>query len=154
MCTAITMSVRAMDEKDRRLVEYLVRDARMPYKRLGELVGLSEGAVRKRVKRLRELGLLRFTAIVDDKSMVKAITMINVDPGTPTPAVAETLSKLEGVLEVHEVTGNFDAVAIILARDMASLNRCIDSIRRIRGIRSTNTCIVLRSVQSSLPNKR
>ncbi|MCS6787705.1 MAG: AsnC family transcriptional regulator, partial [Aigarchaeota archaeon] len=82
------MSVRAMDEKDRRLVEYLVRDARMPYKRLGELVGLSEGAVRKRVKRLRELGLLRFTAIVDDKSMVKAITMINVDPGTPTPSVA------------------------------------------------------------------
>ncbi|MCS7094587.1 MAG: Lrp/AsnC family transcriptional regulator [Thaumarchaeota archaeon] len=148
------MSVRSMDEKDRKLIEYLARDARMPYKRLGELIGLSEGAVRKRVKRLREQGLLRFTVVVDDKSMVKAVTMINVDPGTPTPAVAETLSKLEGILEVHEVTGNFDAVAIILARDMASLNRCIDSIRRIKGIKSTNTCIVLRSVQSSLPSKR
>ncbi|MCS7117676.1 MAG: Lrp/AsnC family transcriptional regulator [Thaumarchaeota archaeon] len=148
------MSVRGLDEKDRKLIEYLARDARTPYKRLGELVGLSEGAVRKRVKRLREQGLLRFTVIVDDKSMVKAVTMINVDPGTPTPAVAETLSKLEGVLEVHEVTGNFDAVAVILARDMASLNKCIDSIRRIKGIRSTNTCIVLRSVQSSPPGKR
>jgi hypothetical protein len=49
-------------------------------------VGLSEGAVRKRVKRLVDQAVIkRFTVVVDDRSMIKALTMINVDPSVPTP---------------------------------------------------------------------
>ncbi|MDJ0274580.1 MAG: Lrp/AsnC family transcriptional regulator [Nitrososphaerota archaeon] len=142
------MSAVWLDDIDRKILELLSQDARTSYKQMGEAVGLSEGAVRKRVKRLVEQGVIkRFTVVIDDKSVIKALTMINVDPSVPTPAVAESLMKIEGVQEVYEVTGVYDAIALIMASDMNMLNRCIDSVRRVRGVRNTNTCIILKSVQ-------
>ncbi|MEM2701288.1 MAG: AsnC family transcriptional regulator, partial [Nitrososphaerota archaeon] len=86
------MSAVWLDDIDRKILELLSQDARTSYKQMGEAVGLSEGAVRKRVKRLVEQGVIkRFTVVIDDKSVIKALTMINVDPSVPTPAVAESL---------------------------------------------------------------
>jgi len=125
------MSAARLDEIDRRILKLLFQDARTSYKRIGESVGLSEGAVRKRVKRLVDQGVIkRFTVVVDDKSMIKALTMINVDPSV-------------------EVTGTYDAIALIMASDMNTLNRCIDGVRRVKGVRNTNTCIILKSVHPS-----
>lgn len=144
------MSAVWLDDVDRKILELLFQDARASYKKMGEAVGLSEGAVRKRVKRLVEQGVIkRFTVVIDDRSMIKALTMINVDPSVPTPAVAESLMKIDGVQEVYEVTGIYDAIALIMASDMNMLNRCIDSVRRVRGVRNTNTCIILKSVHLS-----
>jgi DNA-binding Lrp family transcriptional regulator len=144
------MSATRLDEIDRKILKLLFQDARTSYKKIGESVGLSEGAVRKRVKRLVDQGVIkRFTVVVDDKSMIKALTMINVDPSVPTPEVAELLMKIEGVQEVYEVTGTYDAIALIMASDMNTLNRCIDGVRRVKGVRNTNTCIILKSVHPS-----
>ncbi len=144
------MSAVTLDEIDRKILKLLFQDARTSYKKIGEFVGLSEGAVRKRVKRLVDQGVIkRFTVVVDDKSMIKALTMINVDPSVPTPEVAELLMRIEGGQEVYEVTGTYDAMALIMASDMNMLNRCIDSVRRVKGVKNTNTCIVLKSVHSS-----
>ena len=144
------MSAVRLDEVDRKILRLLSQDARTSYKRIGEVVGLSEGAVRKRVKRLVDQGVIkRFTVLVDDRSMIKALTMINVDPSVPTPEVADLLMRIEGVQEVYEVTGTYDAIALIMASDMNMLNRCIDGIRRVKGVRNTNTCIILKSAHPS-----
>ncbi|MEM2211887.1 MAG: Lrp/AsnC ligand binding domain-containing protein [Candidatus Nezhaarchaeales archaeon] len=76
---------------------------------------------------------------------VEAITLVVVDPSTSSEGVVSSISKLTGVRRVYEVTGDFDAVALISTGDVAAMNKCIDQIRSIPGVRSTKTMVVLRS---------
>ncbi|MEM0382180.1 MAG: Lrp/AsnC family transcriptional regulator [Nitrososphaerota archaeon] len=136
-----------LDELDRRIIELMRRDARRSYQSIGRELGVSEGTVRKRVKRLIKSGVIkRFTIEVERPQQVQAISMVSVDPSVPTPTVAEKLARLRGVERVYEVTGQYDALVIITLNSMTELNRCIEEIRMIQGVRDTNTAMVLRVV--------
>ena len=58
-------AANALDPTDRAIVEHLQRDGRMPYTRLGAAVGLSEAAVRQRVQRLVDAGVMQVVAVTD-----------------------------------------------------------------------------------------
>jgi DNA-binding Lrp family transcriptional regulator len=60
--------------------------------------------------------------------------------------VAERLSSLEGVEKVYEVTGQYDALVVISVSNLAELNRCIEEIRTVPGVRETNTAMILRVI--------
>ncbi|MEM2898911.1 MAG: Lrp/AsnC family transcriptional regulator [Nitrososphaerota archaeon] len=136
-----------LDELDRQIIELMRRDARRSYQSIGRELGVSEGTVRKRVKRLIKSGVIkRFTIEVERPQQVQAISMVSVDPSVPTPTVAEKLARLRGVERVYEVTGQYDALVIITLNSMTELNRCIEEIRMIQGVRDTNTAMVLRVV--------
>jgi len=135
-----------MDEIDREIIKILKRNARTPYVDIGEKVGLSEGAVRKRVKTLIESGVIRkFTVKVRLIEGAEAITLISVDPSFPTSDVSETLQKLPNIETVYEVTGQYDIAVIISALSITEVNECIERIRQIDGVVRTNTMIILRS---------
>lgn len=137
-----------LDELDVKIIEAMRADARRSYQSIGKELGVSESTVRKRVKRLVESGVIRrFTIEVEGLQQVQAISMISVDPSVPTPVVAEKLSALKGVERVYEVTGQYDALAIISLESIAELNRCIEEIRKIQGVRDTNTAMILRVVK-------
>lgn len=137
-----------MDETDLRIIDILKKDARKPFVEIGKELGLSEGAVRRRVKNLVRSGVItRFTIELERGYAVRAITFINVNPGTPTPKVSERLISLDGVETVYELTGEYDAAVILSASNVAELNKHIEEIRRIEGVRNTNTAIVLRVVK-------
>jgi len=139
-----------LDELDRKIIALMRLDARRSYQSIGKELGISEGTVRRRVKRLVEAGVIkRFTIEVERPQQVHAISMISVDPSVPTPVVAEKLVRLEGVEKVYEITGQYDAFAVILLNSMTELNRCIEEIRKTEGVRDTNTAIVLRVVRPS-----
>lgn len=138
------------DEIDYKILELLRKNARMTYQEIGKILGLSEGAIRRRVKKLIENKIIKqFTIRVDLGHRVRAMSMISVSPGYATPVVTEKLSKLEGVEEVYEVTGEYDAVAIIAVKSVNELNRCIEDVRKTEGVRNTNTVIILRVVEIS-----
>jgi DNA-binding Lrp family transcriptional regulator len=121
----------------------------MTYQEMGKALGLSEGAIRRRVKKLIENKIIKqFTIKVNLGQRVRAMSMISVSPGYSTPSVTEKLSKLEGVEEVYEVTGEYDAVAIIAVRSVNELNKCIEDVRKTEGVRNTNTMIILRVVET------
>ncbi len=137
-----------MDEIDNRILEILKRDARKPFVEIGKELGLSEGAVRRRVKNLIKNNVItRFTIEVEKGHAVRAITFITVDPGMPTPLVSEKLAALDGIESVYELTGEYDVAAIVSANNVAGLNKCIEEIRKIDGVRNTNTVLVLRVVR-------
>ncbi|MCS7145834.1 MAG: Lrp/AsnC family transcriptional regulator [Nitrososphaerota archaeon] len=139
-----------LDELDMRIIELMRRDARRSYQSIGKELGVSEGTVRKRVKRLVGAGVIkRFTVDVERPQQVLAISMVSVDPSVPTPVVAEKLAALRGVERVYEVTGQYDALVIISLDSVSELNRCIEDIRKIQGVRDTNTAMVLRVVNPS-----
>ncbi|PUA31229.1 MAG: transcriptional regulator [Candidatus Terraquivivens tikiterensis] len=137
-----------MDEIDNKILEILKRDARKPFVEIGKELGLSEGAVRRRVKNLIKNNVItRFTIEVEKGHAVRAITFVTVDPGTPTPLVSEKLASLDGVESVYELTGEYDVAAVVSANNVAGLNKCIEEIRKIDGVRNTNTVLVLRVVR-------
>lgn len=133
-----------MDEK---IISILREDSRTSYVDIAKVVGLSESAVRRRVKHLLDSGVIkRFTIELGMSNRTSAITLISVKPSVDTARVSERLKTLKGVEIVYEITGQYDIAAIISASSIGEINKCIDDVRRIDGVDDTNTVIILRTV--------
>lgn len=134
-----------LDDIDNAILNILVKDSRTPYTTIARKVGLSEAGVRKRIDRLVKMGVIkRFTIEISRPAVVKAITLITADTSTDTSEVSRALRGVNGVEKVYEVTGIYDVVAIISSSNISEVNKCIDELRRVRGVRSTNTMMVLK----------
>lgn len=135
-----------MDKVNRKIVEILKENGRATYINIGKKVGLSEGAVRKRIKTLVSSGVIkRFTVEIEFTENAETITLLNIDPSFPTSEICEKLKKLPNIETVYEVTGQYDIAVIISALSIAEVNDCVEKIRRLDGIAHTNTMIILRS---------
>lgn len=137
-----------LDQIDQKIINILKEDARKPFVEIADAVGLSEGAVRRRVSNLVRSGSIkRFTIEEGQDKGASAITLISVNPATPTSGVAERLKRLKGVDVVYEITGEYDIAAIVSAPTIAEANRCIDDVRKVDGVATTNTVIILRVIR-------
>jgi DNA-binding Lrp family transcriptional regulator len=137
-----------MDEVDEKILRILKDNARITYVEIGEQVGLSEGTVRNRVQALVNTGVIkRFTIEIANTGKVRSLTMINVEPSTPTYTVSKEVQHLDGVEKIYEVTGEYDIVTIVSHPNIEGINQCIEEIRKIKGVEKTNSIIVLRTVE-------
>jgi DNA-binding Lrp family transcriptional regulator len=135
-----------MDEVDKKIVKILREDGRAGYITIGKQIGLSEGAVRKRIKTLTEAGVIRkFTVKVGIAEGAEAIALLSVSPSYPTQEVSKRIQEIPNVETIYEVTGEYDIVAVISGMNVVEVNDCVEKIRRVEGIMKTNTMIVLRS---------
>jgi len=135
-----------MDDKDNRILKILKSNGRAGYGVIGEKVGLSEGAVRKRIKALSDGGVIRkFTVKIGVSEGAEAITLLATNPSYPTQQVSKRIREIPNVETVYEVTGEYDIVTVISGMNVVEVNECIEKIRRVEGIMKTNTMIVLRS---------
>ena len=135
-----------MDEKDRQIIKILKDYGRAGYGDIGAQVGLSEGAVRKRIKTLTDESVIRkFTVKVGVGEGSQAITLLATNPAYPTQEVSKKIQAIPNVETIYEVTGEYDIVAVISGMNVTEVNECIEKIRRVEGIMKTNTMIVLRS---------
>ena len=129
-----------MDDADRKILRILKEDARTKYVRIAELIGLTEGAVRRRVKKLVEEGAIkRFT--VETTEEFEGIVLVETEP-TRTGDATEKIKKI--ATRVFEVSGSYDIAALIQAYTMEELNRKIDEIRNLPQVLNTNTLIKLK----------
>jgi DNA-binding Lrp family transcriptional regulator len=136
-----------VDEIDEKIIEALMENSRKTYVEIGNIVGLSEGAVRNRVQALVNSGTIRkFTLEVAPSIRVRSLTMISVDPSIPTYAISQKVEVLSGIESIYEVTGEYDIVCVVSQRDIEGLNQTIEDIRKLDGIVKTNTVIVLRTL--------
>jgi len=135
-----------MDDIDKKIINLLKNDSRAGYAEIGNKVGLSEGAVRKRIKILSDQGVIRkFTVKVGVAEGAQAITLLATNPSLPTQEVSRKIQEIPNVETIYEVTGEYDIVAVISGMSVMEVNECIEKIRRVEGIQKTNTMIVLRS---------
>jgi Lrp/AsnC family leucine-responsive transcriptional regulator len=135
-----------MDEIDQRIITLLKDDARAGYGEIGAKVGLSEGAIRKRIKTLTDQGVIKkFTVKVSLAEGAQAITLLTANPSHPTQEVSKKIQAIPNVETTYEVSGEYDIVAVISGVNMTEVNECIEKIRMVEGIMKTNTMIVLRS---------
>jgi Lrp/AsnC family transcriptional regulator, regulator for asnA, asnC and gidA len=142
------MSSANIDETDEKILRILQADSRKAFVEIANEIGLSESAVRRRVKNLTDSGVIkRFTIELGASDKTSAITLISVSSTADTSAVSSRLMKLGGVEVVYEITGQYDIAAIIAAPAIVEINKCIDDIRKIEGVSDTNTVIILKTMR-------
>jgi Lrp/AsnC family transcriptional regulator, regulator for asnA, asnC and gidA len=138
-----------MDDLDQKIIAALKTNSRMSYVEIGTQVGLSEGAVRNRVQTLTANGTIKkFTIEVTNPGTVGSLTMISIEPSTPTSTVTREVQKLNGVEKIYEVTGEYDIITVVSHTNIADINTCIEDIRKIKGVEKTNSIIILKTVES------
>jgi Lrp/AsnC family transcriptional regulator, regulator for asnA, asnC and gidA len=142
-----------IDTADRAIIDQLQLDGRRSYGRIGEAVGLSEGAVRQRVGRLRRSDAIRIVAVTDPETLgfrMRATVGLRID-GHPD-AVAEALAPIPEVDYVVSTAGRFDLLIEVQCesqeRFFALLN---DTIKAIPGVRDTETFVYLKLHKQTYP---
>jgi len=135
-----------LDAPNRAIIEALQRDGRQPYGAIAEEVGLSEAAVRRRVQRLRESGIMQIVAVTDPLQLGftrQAMVGISVEGDVRT--VAEKLSAMHEVAYVVMCAGSFDLLVEIVCEDDEHLLLVLnDSVRSIPGVRATESFLYLK----------
>jgi len=115
-------------------------NARMKYVNIAKKVGLTEGSIRRRIKKLQEDGVIkRFT--IETTAEFEGVVLVETEP-TMTSNVAKNMKKI--ATRVFEVSGDYDIAAFIQAYTIDDLNRKIDAIRNLPGVLNTNTLIKLK----------
>jgi len=134
-----------LDNVDLEIIKILKENSRISFAKLAEALGLSESAIRKRVNKLRRSGIIKkFTIEYELANEVRAVILVKTTPPKPVPEVSSNIIKIDGVEAVYEVTGDNDILVMIRVNSINDVNRCIDQIRSIKGVASTNTMIILR----------
>lgn len=135
------------NEIDQRILEILRMDSRKSFVDIGKQLGLSESAIRRRIKNLIDNGTIsRFTIEENSSKKTSAITLLSVSSTTDTNSVTSKLQDIESVKIIYEITGQYDVAVIISADSINQINSSIDEIRRIQGVSNTDTVIILRTL--------
>ncbi len=135
-----------LDAPNRAIIEALQRDGRQPYGAIAEAVGLSEAAVRRRVQRLRESGIMQIVAVTDPLQLgFTRQAMVGISVEGDSRKVAEKLSAMQEVDYVVMCAGSFDILVEIVCEDDERLLHVLnDSVRSIPGVRATETFLYLK----------
>ena len=144
-------AVSLPDAQDKAIIAELQRDGRAPYSAIAETVGLSETAVRNRVKRLTDSGVVQIVAVTDPTQLGFARqAMIGIRASGALEPVAEALAALPEVDYVVITAGTYDVLVEVVCESDAHLLELVSRrIRSIEGVRDTDTLLYLKLQQQS-----
>ena len=139
-----------LDTVDKALIRELQIDGRAPYSHLAPLVGMSEAAVRQRVNRLQDRGVIQIVAVTDPTTLGYALqAMLGVKVGADVAVVAEKISQIDAVDYTVITTGRFDILAEVVSTDADHLLDVSNTIRNVAGVNDVEVMTYLRMVQQN-----
>ncbi len=135
-----------LDEVSKAIIAQLQQDGRRPYASIGKAVGLSEAAVRQRVQKLIETGVVQIVAVTDPQQIGFARQlMIGINVDGDVEAVADQLCEIPELVYVVLTAGSFDLLAeAVVTGDDHLLELLNDRIRKLPGVRRTETFMYLK----------
>lgn len=138
-----------LDDLSKAIIEKLQQDGRRSYAGIGKAVGLSEAAVRQRVQRMVDAGVMQIVAVTDPMQLGFARqAMIGIKCTGDTTKIAEKLAAIESVDYVVLTAGSFDAIIEVVCEDDDSLLELLNTrIRALPGVISTETLVYLKLVK-------
>ena len=144
-----------MDKTDLKILSELSNDSSISIPKLSKKINVNTSVVYSRIKRLVKSKLIKkFTIDVNDKELgyaVKSLTGINMD-SKQRDVVIEELFKIPGVREISEVTGRFDILVIMFAKNLPEMHRLIsEEIGKIQGIESSESFIEMKRRKKQMP---
>ena len=135
-----------LDDVSKAIIEQLQQDGRRPYAAIGKAVGLSEAAVRQRVQRLIESGVMQIVAVTDPLQVgFPRAAMISVKVEGDVEAVAEQMAAMSEVDYLVITAGGQDILAEVVCEDDEHLLEVVNRrVRAIPGVRQTETSVYLK----------
>lgn len=144
------MAKPQLDDLDRQLVTLLARDSRVSNRRIAAELGVTEGTVRGRIKRLQQEGLISFTAITSFSMAEKSqLAFISVQAEVDNVrTIARAIAEIPLVNAVMITMGQFNILAMGLFDDLEALvTVASDQILAIPGVHHTETSIAVRTLK-------
>ncbi|OIQ88451.1 regulatory protein AsnC [mine drainage metagenome] len=135
-----------LDDVSKAIVEQLQEDGRRPYASIGRAVGLSEAAVRQRVQRLIDTGVMQIVAVTDPTQVgFSRQAMIGIRASGDLRTLADSLAALAEVDYVVICAGGFDLLIEVVCEDDAHLLEVLDErVRSLPGVQTTETFVYLK----------
>jgi Lrp/AsnC family transcriptional regulator for asnA, asnC and gidA len=135
-----------LDEVSKAIIEQLQQDGRRSYAAIGKVVGLSEAAVRQRVQRLIESGVMQVVAVTDPTELgFSRQAMIGVRASGDLEPLADAIAEMDEVDYVVIVAGSFDVMVEVVAESDEHLLEIVSKrIRSLAPVTSTETFVYLK----------
>ncbi|WP_336215657.1 Lrp/AsnC family transcriptional regulator [Nonomuraea sp. LPB2021202275-12-8] len=134
-----------LDDLAKQIIEQLQSDGRKPYAAIGKAVGLSEAAVRQRVQRLQDAGVMQIVAVTDPLTLgFPRQAMIGVTCEGDLEAVADELAAIEEIDYVVLTAGSFDVIVEVVCEGDRHLLEILSKIRAIPAVRATESFVYLK----------
>jgi Lrp/AsnC family transcriptional regulator for asnA, asnC and gidA len=139
------------DDVSKAIIEQLQEDGRRPYASIGKAVGLSEAAVRQRVQKLVDSGVMQIVAVTDPMQTGFARqAMISISATGDVEAIADQLATIDEVDYIVVTAGSVDIIAEVVVEDDEHLLRLVnDRIRSIEGVIRTESFLYLKLVKQT-----
>lgn len=135
-----------LDAVSKAIIEQLQSDGRRSYAEIGKAVGLSEAAVRQRVQKLTDSGVMQVVAVTDPMQLgFYRQAMVGIRVSGDATTVADKLSRIGAVDYLVLTAGSYDILAeIVCENDEELINLLNKEIRSIPGVQSTETFVYLK----------
>ncbi|AOP49528.1 MULTISPECIES: Lrp/AsnC family transcriptional regulator [Streptomyces] len=146
MATRDRNGTPSIDSVSLAIIEQLQEDGRRPYAAIGKAVGLSEAAVRQRVQKLLDQGVMQIVAVTDPLTVgFRRQAMVGINVEGDLDPVADALTTMEEVEYVVMTAGSFDLIIEIVCEDDDHLLEMINKrIRTLPGVRTTESFVYLK----------
>jgi Lrp/AsnC family transcriptional regulator, regulator for asnA, asnC and gidA len=134
-----------LDDISKRIIEQLQADGRQSYAAIGKAVGLSEAAVRQRVQRLQEAGVMQIVAVTDPLTLgFRRQAMIGLKCDGDLMKVADDLVAMGEIDYVVITAGSFDLLLEVVCEDDDHLLEILSRVRGVPSVTSTETLVYLK----------
>jgi len=145
-----TSLYKKIDEVDLQIINLLQQDSRISFKKVANRLGISVGTAYNRIKSLEEKGILKgYTVIVDPVKLgysLTAVVLIQAE-GKHLMDVENNVARMENVILVYDITGDFDIAVVARFKDRFELNAFIKSLLGMPYVKRTVTNVVLNVVK-------
>ncbi len=140
-----------MDETSKAIIEQLQEDGRRAYATIGKAVGLSEAAVRQRVQKLVDNGIMQIVAVTDPMQVGFARqAMVAISATGDIERIAEQLAMIDEVDYIVVTAGAWDILAEVVVENDEHLLRLVNGrIRVIEGVTKTESFLYLKLVKQT-----
>jgi Lrp/AsnC family transcriptional regulator for asnA, asnC and gidA len=137
-----------LDPVNRRIIEILQREGRCPFTTIAREVGISEGAVRARIQRLTDAGVLDVVAVTNPLKLgFEVMALVGVQANSDLERVARTVSEWRETSYVVITSGSYDLLVEVVCEHNRHLLEVIQRLREIDGVKSTETFMYLDMVK-------
>jgi Lrp/AsnC family transcriptional regulator, regulator for asnA, asnC and gidA len=142
---AVSPRTVVLDSTAKQIIEQLQQDGRRSYAAIGKAVGLSEAAVRQRVQRLLDTGVMQIVAVTDPLTLgFRRQTMIGIRCEGDLERVAEHLAVLDEIDYVVITAGSFDILIEVVCEDDDHLLEILSRVRSVPSVTGTETFVYLK----------
>ena len=139
-----------MDDVDRKIIRLLQEDSRKSFNKIADSLGIAVGTAYNRVKNLEDCGILKgYTIMLDSAKLgygLTALILIEAE-GRFLPDVESELAKLDEVVSIYDITGDYDIAVIARFKNRSTLNHFIKSALKMPHVNRTVTNVVLNVVK-------